>query len=442
MKEVELTPGKFRAQMCKMEDACRKVLTGIFGRDLPPDRLLNDFFRENRGCGSRDRKAISAGVYALLRYWGWLRKLPGEELTGAIESASVQLNSREMLSLIAGALYIEGKNGLLTDRMFAELNLNKLPRNPEAALRAKNFARSIDIDLDFEDKELFPGSLISEINPDIDQEKLWKNLSHRPPLWLRCRRGAAERVIAELAENDISISQFDGAGGCALRVDDSGVSLFKLSAFERGDFEVQDLASQAIGLVASPAPGERWYDACAGAGGKTLQLAEMMRGKGTLIAGDIRVSALENLKKRYRKAKYSNIAVRPHDGGVWKGKHPYDGVLLDCPCSGSGVWRRNPGCQWTMTKERINSLADKQLQIMENNCSAVKLGGVLVYATCSLFDAENRRNVERFLDRNPGFVLEKFTHPLAGTECGGMLQIDGGIFDCDWMFVARMRRNC
>ena len=439
---MELSPGKFRAQMCKMESAARKVLTGIFGRELPPDRLLNDFFRENRNCGARDRKAIASGVYALLRYWGWLRKLPGEELTGEIEQGSVPLNSREMLALLAGGLYIEGKNGLLTERMFAELGLARLARNPEAYLRAGAFAKSINVMERFEYRELFPEKLIGEINPQLDQNQLFAMLAKRPPMWLRCRKNAVDKLLAELAANEIPATQIPGGDGSAVRVDNPGVSLFTLETFQNGDFEVQDLASQVIGLAAAPAPGERWYDACAGAGGKTLQLAELMSNRGTIVAGDIRISALENLKKRCRKAGYSNVTIRPHDGSPWKGKHPYDGVLLDCPCSGSGVWRRNPGCQWIMSAEKIAALTEKQRRILAGNAPAVKVGGVLIYATCSLFAAENLSVVEDFLAKNPGFALENFPHPLTGEDTGGMLQVDGGAFDCDWMFVARMRRNC
>ena len=150
----------------------------------------------------------------------------------------------------------------------------------------------------------------------------------------------------------------------------------------------------------APKPGERWFDPCAGAGGKTLHIAQLMMRKGTVVAGDIREEKLNDLRLRARRAGFPNITAKAHNGGVWKGKHLFDGILVDAPCSCSGVWRRNPGAQWKLTPEDLDDLSATQLKILENYAAALRTGGVMVYATCSLFDRENSAVVKEFLARH------------------------------------------
>lgn len=438
---MELTPGKFRAQLMKMDEAARQVWAGVFSRHLPPDRLLNDFFRANRGCGARDRRAISAAIYAGLRFWGFLRQLPGTDLRERIETGNVVLTARELLSLLAGALFIEGRQGELVENMRRELQLPKFPHRAFPVLRAESFARAVEVPKAFTPEQMIPETIFAQLAPGVDREKFTAALMRRPPVWLRVKDAKLPEVEAELDALKIAYRKFD-AEIPALAVDYPSVNLLSLESFRRGDFEVQDLASMAIGFVAAPSGGQRWFDACAGAGGKTLMLAELMHGRGSITAGDIRERALAQLKLRARRARYSNISVRLHDGNSWKGRHAFDGVLIDAPCSGSGVWRRNPGLQWILDEAGIADCVARQKRILDAFASAVRPGGVLVYATCSLLAAENHRQVADFLAAHPGFALEDFPHPLTGEKCPGMVQIDGGIFDCDWMFVARMRRNC
>ena len=125
---------------------------------------------------------------------------------------------------------------------------------------------------------------------------------------------------------------------------------------------------------------------------------------------------------------------------MWKGKHLFDGVLLDAPCSCSGVWRRNPGAQWKLSPEDITELSNTQKQILENYANAVRPGGVLVYATCSLFDAENRDVVQSFLEKHDEYKLDPFENPLNGKIAPGMLRIDSVDGNCDALFMAKMRK--
>ena len=229
----------------------------------------------------------------------------------------------------------------------------------------------------------------------------------------------------------------------AVAIENSRVNLFTLEAFKKGKFEVQDLASQCIGLAANPKRKSRWWDACAGAGGKTLQLADIMGRTGTVVASDIREYKLEDLRLRARRAGFPNIMTRAWDGKTVspKQQHKFDGVLVDAPCSCGGVWRRNPDGRWILTPEEITEAAKLQYEILSAASPAVAPGGVLVYATCSLFPEENQEVVQKFLTAHPDFELESFAAPLTGETVDGMLQVYSFDGDCDCMFVARMRQK-
>ena len=199
-----------------------------------------------------------------------------------------------------------------------------------------------------------------------------------------------------------------------------------------------------IGLCAhSPSPPVSAV-ACAGAGGKTLALAELMERTGTVVAGDIRAYKLDDLRKRARRAGFPNIMTRPWDGKKISGKQAanFDGVLVDAPCSCSGVWRRNPDGRWSTTAADVDAMAPIQREVLDHAAPAVRPGGVLVYATCSVFASENQAVVADFLASHPEFIPEAFENPLDGTPVeDGMLAIDGSADNSDSMFVARLRRR-
>ncbi|HCH87370.1 MAG TPA: SAM-dependent methyltransferase, partial [Lentisphaeria bacterium] len=180
-----------------------------------------------------------------------------------------------------------------------------------------------------------------------------------------------------------------------------------------------------------------------GAGGKTLELADLMERTGTVVACDVRSYKLDDLRIRARRAGFPNIVTREWDGKPFKGKQAggYDGVLVDAPCSCSGVWRRNPDGRWTLKPEDVEEAAALQQRILEAASTAVRSGGLLIYATCSLFPRENGGVVDAFLASHEEFALEPFEHPLTGEPCGGMLQVRSFDGDCDSMFVARLRRK-
>ena len=285
-------------------------------------------------------------------------------------------------------------------------------------------------------------------------------LHTRPPLCLRFQTEDLEPAFAEFAARGWTATASPLLTG-AYRINGEA-DVTKTKAYLSGAFEVQDLGSQLILAVAGIAPGGHWLDACAGAGGKTLQLSALLGPTGRIDAHDIRPAALDELAERARRA---GIAVgrAAHDDLKSQISNlrsagapitittaptgPYDGVLIDAPCSGSGTWRRAPHLKWTTTPEWIASDAARQRDLLHRFSALVKPGGRLIYATCSLSRAENEDVITAFLAAHPDFAPA----PLAGLRpefhllnetlpCLSSLTILPSVHDTDGFFVTAVKR--
>jgi len=190
-------------------------------------------------------------------------------------------------------------------------------------------------------------------------------------------------------------------------------NVFMTEAFKEGLFEVQDASSQLVAPFLEVEPGMRVVDACAGAGGKTLHLANIMQNKGQLIAMDLYESKLKQLKIRAKRNGVFNIEPRIIDSTkvIKKLHEKADRVLIDAPCSGLGVLKRNPDAKWKLQPEFIENIKKVQAEVLENYSKMVKPGGKLVYATCSVLPTENQDQVNHFLTTETGknftFVKEQ-----------------------------------
>ncbi|KUO68916.1 MAG: RsmB/NOP family class I SAM-dependent RNA methyltransferase [Lutibacter sp.] len=196
-------------------------------------------------------------------------------------------------------------------------------------------------------------------------------------------------------------------------------NVFKTECFKLGFFEVQDASSQLVAEYLDVKPGMRVIDTCAGAGGKSLHLAMLMENKGQIIATDIYESKLRKLKIRTRRAGVFNITTKEIDSPkvMKKMKGTADRVLIDAPCSGIGVLRRNPDSKWKLEPEFVENIIKTQEEILENYSQLVKPGGKLVYATCSIFPSENEKQVHSFLKNHPEFIFEK-EHKVSPAKSG------------------------
>jgi 16S rRNA (cytosine967-C5)-methyltransferase len=183
--------------------------------------------------------------------------------------------------------------------------------------------------------------------------------------------------------------------------------VFKTEAFKKGLFEVQDASSQLVAAYLDVQPGMKVVDTCAGAGGKTLHLASLMENKGQLIAMDIYESKLKKLKIRARRNGAHNIDTKVIDSTkpIKKLYNKADRVLIDAPCSGIGVLRRNPDSKWKLQPEFLDEIRKTQQEILVQYSKMVKPGGKLVYATCSVLPSENQDQVKTFLKSNTEFTF-------------------------------------
>lgn len=235
-------------------------------------------------------------------------------------------------------------------------------------------------------------------------------IQQRPRLWLRARRGQADSVIALLKEAT--------PGPLPDSLLYTGPEdLFRMPEFQAGDFQLQDISSQAVGWVCAPQPRQLWWDTCAGEGGKMLHLASLMGVKGSVWATDRAEWRLHRLKLRARRTQVFNYRLALWDGGA---ELPtdlrFDGVLVDAPCSGIGTWQRNPHARWTARPEDVTELAEVQKRLLHAALPAMKPGAKLVYAVCTTSKAETVDVVNAFQEAHPEFTPLPFANPFDATQ--------------------------
>ena len=231
-----------------------------------------------------------------------------------------------------------------------------------------------------------------------------------------------ESLQQSLAKEGITVSQVQLDSHIALKVE-SNSHLFRSQAFQAGWFEMQDAGSQQIAPFLQVKPGHKVVDACAGAGGKSLHLAAILENKGRLLSLDIHEHKLETLKQRAKRAGVHVAETRAiqNNKTIKRQKEKFDRVLLDVPCSGLGVLKRNPDTKWHLNSQNLDTLIALQSDILQRYSQMCKVGGKLVYATCSVLPAENEQQVQQFLDHNPNWQLEASLSLLPGinTEFDG-----------------------
>ena len=357
-----------------------------------PERI-HALLRRHRGIGARDRRLYRELLYTAVRYLPWIEGRAEEELVALVAALAADTPvTRAFRAAVADARLVAG-----------------LPR--EALLPAW-----------FRDEcpEAFAP-------PQLDA------LLTRAPLWLRLQTAEPARVFAEFAALGWACQPSDLLPAAVKVL--AEVDVTKTDSFAQGRVEVQDLGSQLLLESVGPEPGGRWLDACAGAGGKTLQLARLLGPDGQIEAHDIRPAALEELVQRAQRAGVGNIRVTPEVAGL------YDGVLVDAPCSGSGTWRRAPHLKWVTTRESMARAATVQLDLLAQFAAHVRPGGRLVYATCSLCRRENAEVLAAFLAARPDFAPAPFARTFGFTPTGGGLTIWPATHDTDGFFVASLRRH-
>lgn len=373
------------------------------------------------GFGSRDRRLYRELIYTWLRYRAWFEKARAASDTAAADLLiGLSGDAPEVATLHAALVLPEG-------RAFA--------RRPGPVLFEQ--IRTLIPGVPFEPRELLPAWFEAHCPTLFSEAELACHLT-RPPFWLRAQRGTGLELVQELGRTGIEATAASRLPA-AVRVN-SYVDLEKHPLVEQGRAEVQDIGSQALLMLAAPQPGTRWLDMCAGAGGKSLQLATLLGPSGRVHAHDVRRDALMELRRRAMRAGVKNIQIE----GVLPDEVTtrFDGVLVDAPCSGSGTWRRHPFLIHQTTPTQINTLARQQATLLRRGANYVAPGGRLVYATCSLSRRENEEVVTAFLKEFREFEIEAPTS-AAGLkpEPAGWITIFPSALDSDGYFLACLRRK-
>ncbi len=219
--------------------------------------------------------------------------------------------------------------------------------------------------------------------------------------------------------------------------------------FLDGLFQVQDEAAQLVSFLLGPRPGERVLDACAGFGGKTAHMAQLMNNSGTILAVDLAPKKLDRLEADMKRLEITTVTPRTCDleiRSALAGTGPFDRILLDAPCSGLGVIRRNPDVKWDSSRRDLGRFAAKQERLLQNISPYLKPSGRMVYAVCSMEPEENQEIIVSFLDRNPDFKIVKdlsFLPPAAGSliDEHGFLKTFSHCHAMDGFFAACLEKR-
>ena len=390
------------------------LLSELLRSTFPADLVVSRYFRQHRELGHGDRGFIAETVYCVLRR---KRTLAARCLDDA--------TSRRLL--LAALACVQGLNRRELDAVLNEVEGKWLAQ--AKAVKLEELPPAVRLDL--------PDWLYEALSAQFDAAELTAlaaGLNQPAPLDLRVNSLKTTRaeVLSRLVADRLA------AEPC--RYSPLGIRLAGKPALSRhplfldGSFEVQDEGSQLLGYLLQPKRGEMVADFCAGAGGKTLLLGALMRSQGRLYAFDVAEKRLAKLKPRLARSGLSNVhparIESENDIKIKRLSGKLDRVLVDAPCSGLGTLRRNPDLKWRQSPQSVAELTGKQAAIVHAAAGLVKKGGRLVYATCSLLDAENDIVVAAFLAAHPEFVS------LSAVEVLGQQEIQ---IDCDREGGERLR---
>lgn len=419
-----------------------ELLTHIIDEKRPADAIANNFFRERRFIGSGDRRAISESVWGVLRTWyrieWWLNfvKLSATpRMRMAVYGVLSGVSFRDMEHMFSGGKY--APHTLLKQEQTGLENLvGRTFTHPDMPLWVRCEVPEWLL-------PLFKARFEAHIEQELAAFMLPASLD------LRVNTLKADRPQAlQMLQNEGFSVEVGKLSPWAIRIKDR-VSVTSSSAFQKGYVEIQDEGSQLIALLVGAKPGMRVLDFCAGAGGKTLAMAMMMENKGHMIACDVSAIRLEGAIKRLRRAGIGNVERHVLvDGDKWlkRRKESFDRVLVDAPCSGTGTWRRNPDGRLRLTQTDIDELVEKQRKILAKAAKMLKKGGILAYATCSVLEEENGKQVEHFLANHPDFSLLPLSlaeqaQILPETIKGKYLELSAAQYATDGFFCALLQKK-
>lgn len=388
----------------------RACLEEIFIQNSYSDKAVANMLKTHTQWGSRDRKTSTKLVYNITRNF-LLYQYQYNELLKCL-GEKVHVDKMEALMGFAMLEDEQLKDRLEIDKDILDL-ISQLSDIPEAI------------------KYGLPDWVYDKILKDWGHQtsELIKALNHPAPVYIRYNslKTTAQKLNSELDKMKADYIYNDHVGG-AIRVLGNN-QLRQSKAFKEGLFEFQDIGSQYIIKKIGVKPEQVVVDFCAGKGGKTLQLAGLMKNQGRLIASDIDATRLAHLQRRSERAGVKNLEIYTHTALIDKKGLMADIVLIDAPCSGSGTFRRQPDLKFRLKEEMLSEVLIQQANILNAAKDLLKNKGKLIYATCSIFKSENSEQIEKFLNHHPEFQLieEEYLLPFQ--------------LDSDGFYVAILEKN-
>ncbi|KAF2517098.1 RsmB/NOP family class I SAM-dependent RNA methyltransferase [Flavobacterium foetidum] len=360
-------------------------LNAIFNEGEYADKVVARALKKDKRWGSSDRKFVAETIYEIVR---WKR------LYAEIAEVKEPYDRDNLWRMFAVWAVLRG---------YPIPDWRQLEGTPERKIKGRfdelSKTRAI--------KESIP-DWMDELGVKELGEKVWakeiaaQNQPAKVILRTNTLKGTKESLRNTLMDLNIETEYLKNQPEALVLKERANV--FLTDAFKQGLFEVQDANSQLVAEFLDVKPGMRVVDTCAGAGGKTLHMASLMQNKGQLIAMDLYESKLKQLKLRAKRNGAFNIEYRIIDSTkvIKKLHEKADRVLIDAPCSGLGVLKRNPDSKWKLQPEFIDNIRKVQSEVLESYSKIVKPGGKLVYATCSVLPSENQEQVEKFLKTEIG----------------------------------------
>ena len=385
------------------------VLTSITGRHRPAAEALKDWGKAHRFAGSTDRHAIGTLVYDVLRRRNSLAWRMGSETPRALALAALlDVWAIPVNAIAAMAEEPHGPGALAPE---------------ERAALERSLSGDLPLHVLGDVPEWLAPSYTRAFGPRAAEEGA--ALAARAPVDLRVNtlKAARPQVLEAL-------SRFGAVEGpwspLAVRIAAPGPETRNANveaepAHGLGWYEVQDAGSQVAALLSGVAPGMAVADICAGAGGKTLALAAMMRNEGRLVAHDLDRFRLRPIFERLTRAGVTNCEViSAQDKGKLDALGPFDCVVIDAPCSGSGSWRRKPDAKWRFNRKLLQQRLKEQAQLLDRGFDLARPGGTVIYITCSVLPEENTGQIASFTARRPQAKIVPYKEQWARTIGGGV----------------------
>ncbi|MBT0809829.1 RsmB/NOP family class I SAM-dependent RNA methyltransferase [Litoribacter ruber] len=382
------------------------ALDEIFFNNKYADKVIEKTLKSNPKWGARDRGFIAESVYEMVRWWRLINEVSPSD---------------DIFHLFATYWLMQG-NTLPPWREFEGVDASRIKYNYDT-IRERAILQSIPDWMD----EMGENLLGDKWDEELD------TLNQQAQVVIRANslKTTKEDLMNRLGEDGVETYAPKGYRDALVLA--KRQNIFRHPAFKEGLFEVQDASSQLVASALEVEPGMRVIDACAGAGGKSLHLAALMENKGRILSMDIEEWKLKNTKLRARRAGVSIIEPRVIESNktIKRLAESADRLLLDVPCSGLGVLKRNPDTKWKLTPESISKVQEVQQEIIQDYSSMLKPGGMMVYATCSILPTENQLQVEKFLNSEKGKGFELISDEKVLAHESGF----------DGFYIARLKKK-